>query len=64
MGSLFALAADIRYLTPAFAGAVLRAGCPLLTYTCNRRGRVEQALAAGASGIISDRPGWLREYLA
>jgi glycerophosphoryl diester phosphodiesterase len=62
--SLFALAVDIRYLTPPFAGAVLRAGCPLLAFTCNRRGPVEQALAAGASGIISDRPGWLREYLA
>jgi glycerophosphoryl diester phosphodiesterase len=61
--TLFALAADIRRLTPAFAAAVLRAGCPLFSFTCNRRGRVEQALQAGASCIISDRPGWLREYL-
>ncbi len=61
--TLFALAADIRRLTPAFAAAVIRSGCPLFAFTCNRRGRVEQALRAGASGIISDRPAWLREYL-
>jgi glycerophosphoryl diester phosphodiesterase len=61
--SLAALAVDIRSLTPAFAGAVRRAGCPLFAFTCNRSGRVRQALGAGATGIISDRPGWLAQYL-
>jgi glycerophosphoryl diester phosphodiesterase len=61
--SLFALAADIRGLTPAFAAAVVRTGCPLFVFTCNRRGRVQQAVADGASCIISDRPGWLRDLL-
>jgi glycerophosphoryl diester phosphodiesterase len=61
--SLFALAVDIRSLTPAFARAVGGAGCPLLAFTCNRPGRVEQALEAKAMGVISDKPGWLVEYL-
>jgi glycerophosphoryl diester phosphodiesterase len=58
-----ALAVDIRKLTPAFARAVREAGCPLLAFTCNRSGRVQQALDAGAGGIISDRPAWLVEQL-
>jgi glycerophosphoryl diester phosphodiesterase len=57
------LAVDIRSLTPAFAAAVLREGCPLFAFTCNRSGRVRQALEAGAAGIISDKPGWLAQYL-
>jgi len=59
--SLFALCADVRSLTPGFAAAVHRANRPLLTYTCNTRTTVERALAAGVTGIISDRPGWLAE---
>jgi glycerophosphoryl diester phosphodiesterase len=61
--ALSALAVDIRRLTPAFARAVRTAGCPLFPFTCNRSGRVRQALEAGAGGIISDRPGWLVEQL-
>jgi glycerophosphoryl diester phosphodiesterase len=58
---LFALCADIRMLTPAFARALHRAKRPLLTYTCNTKMAVERALNAGAAGVISDRPGWLAE---
>jgi glycerophosphoryl diester phosphodiesterase len=61
--ALSALAVDIRHLTPGFASAVRSAGCPLFAFTCNRSGRVREALEAGASGIISDRPGWLVERL-
>jgi len=61
--ALSALAVDIRRLTPVFARAVRTAGCPLFAFTCNRSGRLKQALEAGACGIISDRPGWLVEQL-
>jgi glycerophosphoryl diester phosphodiesterase len=61
--SITALAVDIRHLTPAFARAVQREGSPLFAFTCNRIGRVKQALRAGAAGIISDRPGWLADCL-
>jgi glycerophosphoryl diester phosphodiesterase len=57
------LSVDIRRLTPAFARAVHRAGCPLLAFTCNRPQTVARALDAGASGIITNRPAWLRRRL-
>jgi len=58
-----ALSVDIRQLTPRFASAVRRAGCPLLAFTCNRPRTVSLALAAGVSGIITNRPAWLRHKL-
>ncbi|HKQ61574.1 MAG TPA: glycerophosphodiester phosphodiesterase [Candidatus Polarisedimenticolaceae bacterium] len=61
--ALAALSVDIRTVTPLVAAALSRAGCPLLSYTCNTPRRVERALRAGVEGIISDRPGWLRAYL-
>lgn len=62
-GSLWALSVDVRTLTSAFAAAARRDGVPLLAFTCNTERRVESALAAGAIGVMSDRPGWLAEYL-
>jgi glycerophosphoryl diester phosphodiesterase len=59
-----ALSVDIRQLTPRFASAVRRAGCPLLAFTCNRPQTVSLALATGVSGIITNRPAWLRHRLA
>jgi len=61
LSGLFALSTDIRTLTAAFAGAVRRAGRPLLTYTCNTKATVRRAVRAGALGVMSDRPGWLAE---
>ena len=61
---LHALAVDVRGLTPSFAADVHTAGLPLYTYTCNTESSVRRSLAAGASGILSDRPGWLRERIA
>jgi len=61
--ALSALSADVRSLTPDFAAAVDRAGCPLYVYTCNSARRVRAALNAGAAGIMSDRPGWLARGL-
>lgn len=63
LAELAALCVDIRYLTPAFARGVLRAGTPLWTYTCNEPAQVDSALDAGAAAIVSDRPGWLAAYL-
>ncbi len=61
---LDALSVDVRRLTPRFAAAVSDAGLPLYTYTCNTDRSVERSLAAGARGILSDRPGWLHEQIA
>jgi glycerophosphoryl diester phosphodiesterase len=58
-----ALSADIRSLTPRFAAEARDEGCPVVTYTCNTPRRVDRALDAGVTGIMSDRPGWLREQL-
>jgi glycerophosphoryl diester phosphodiesterase len=63
LGSLWALSADVRTLTPRFAAAVRRAGRPLLVFTCNTSRSVGAALRAGAIGIMSDRPDWLRRLL-
>jgi glycerophosphoryl diester phosphodiesterase len=63
LASLHALSADVRSLTRAFATDVLSAGRPLFVYTCNTVHSVERALAADASGVMSDRPGWLADYL-
>jgi glycerophosphoryl diester phosphodiesterase len=59
LGSLWALSADVRTLTPAYAAAVRRAGCRLLVFTCNTPAAVDRAVEAGAFGVMSDRPGWL-----
>lgn len=64
LGSLQALSADVRTLTPRFARGLLRAGCPLYVFTCNTPARVDRAVDAGAAGIMADRPGWLARRLA
>ncbi len=61
--SLWALSVDVRTLTSTFAAAARRDGVRLLAFTCNTQRRVESALAAGAIGVMSDRPGWLAVYL-
>lgn len=58
-----ALSADVKSLTPAFGAAVRAGGCELLVWTCNTPRQVRRALAAGAAGIMSDRPGWLAGLL-
>jgi len=63
MRSLDALSANVRTLASEFASGVAHAGLPLLVYTCNTSRRVERAIAAGATGVMSDRPGWLTGYL-
>jgi glycerophosphoryl diester phosphodiesterase len=64
LSGLAALCVDVRPLTATFGRAVRRAGCPLWVYTCNGPRRVARALAAGATAVVSDRPGWLAAELA
>jgi glycerophosphoryl diester phosphodiesterase len=54
---------DIRWLTPA-AGVKLRAGGKaLMSYTCNTEQHLRAAQAAGVAAVITNRPGWARDYL-
>jgi glycerophosphoryl diester phosphodiesterase len=64
LDGLDALSVDVRSLTPRFADAVREAGLPLYVYTCNSDRTVSRALSAGASAVMSDRPGWLAERIA
>jgi hypothetical protein len=57
------LSVDVRTLTRSFGQAVARTGTPLFVYTCNSERHVARSVAAGATAIMSDRPGWLRERL-
>ena len=50
LDGLWAVSADVRGLSSAFAGAVRRRGLPLLVYTCNSPANVKRALAAGSGG--------------
>jgi glycerophosphoryl diester phosphodiesterase len=60
---LSAVSIDVATLTPRVEMAVQRSGLPLFVFTCNTDARVRRALDAGADGVMSDRPGWLRERL-
>ena len=61
--ALHALSTDVRTLTLPFAASLRRAGRPLFVYTCNTPRAVARARAAGALGVMSDRPAWLRDRL-
>lgn len=63
LGALQGLSVDVRTLTRPFGTAVARVGKPLFVYTCNSDRHVARALAARATGIMSDRPSWLRMEL-
>lgn len=58
------ISADRRTLTPDFARAWRERGKPLLVFTCNTAPAVRRALASGVDGIMSDRPGWLRDLVS
>jgi glycerophosphoryl diester phosphodiesterase len=62
--ALAAISAGVRTLGRRFAADLRRTGCPLLVYTCNTPRRVALALECGASGVMSDRPAWLRERVS
>lgn len=58
------LSFDVRTLSPRVAAVVHEAGKPVMVWTCNTARRVRRALACRADAIMSDRPAWLRDYLA
>jgi glycerophosphoryl diester phosphodiesterase len=60
---LDAISVHVRALTRPLVAAARRSGLPLLVFTCNNRADVDRALEAGAIGVMSDRPGWLRSRL-
>ena len=55
-----ALNVDVRTISPEIVAAVHQRGTPVLAYTCNTPPTVQRAVRAGADGLMSDRPGWLR----
>lgn len=60
---LDAISVNVRALTRPVVAAARRAGLPLLVFTCNTVTDVDRALAAGAAGVISNRPRWLGSML-
>ena len=58
-----AVSIDVRSLSSDVVAVVHDTGKPVLTYTCNNRRTVTRALQAGVDGLMTDRPGWLRQTL-
>lgn len=54
---------DITHLDARAVQRVGQRGLSSFVYTCNSETEVDAAMAAGVNGIISDRPGWVVEYL-
>lgn len=63
MRRLAAISADLRALKRPCVAEARRTGLPLLVFTCNREADVDRAMEAGAAGLMSDRPSWLRSIL-
>lgn len=61
----FLWAVDVRIgrLTPAMTEWAKSRGLRVFTYTCNGPRQVRKALRLGVDAILSDRPGWLTQYL-
>jgi len=64
MRRVWALSIDVGTISGAIVEAAHDEGKPVLTYTCNTPNELARAVEAGADGIMSDRPGWLREEVA
>jgi glycerophosphoryl diester phosphodiesterase len=58
------LSADAAVLTKEFGAKVKAAGLKLYVWTVNDVELARKMIAAGAEGITTDRPAWLREQLA
>ena len=63
LNHLDAISVHVRALTRPLVAAARRAGLPLLVFPCNTWTDVDRALGAGAIGMMSGRPGWLRSTL-
>jgi glycerophosphoryl diester phosphodiesterase len=62
--SLWAVDIHIGKLAANWAQWAADRALHLMTYTCNTTPQIQKALALGVDAIISDRPGWLADYLA
>jgi glycerophosphoryl diester phosphodiesterase len=51
-------------ITPEFIKAAVAAKIPAYVWTVNDPGLARQMIEAGAAGLATDRPGWLRDKLA
>ena len=60
---LDAISVNVRALTRPVVAAARRTGLPLLVFACNTVTDVDRALAAGAAGVMSNRPRWLGSML-
>lgn len=60
---LWALDGRIAAWTPDLAAWARARGLRLFTYTCNGPRQVAKALSLGLDAVLSDRPGWLTEYI-
>ncbi len=58
-----AISIDVRTIFAEVVAAVHDAGKPVLTFTCDGRRAVTRALDAGVDGVMTNRPGWLRQTL-
>ena len=60
---LWAIDAQIGHLSPSLVHWARSRNLHVMTYTCNGPRQVAKAVRLGVDAIISDRPGWLTEYL-
>ena len=60
---IWAIDAHIGHLSPALVHWARSRNLQVMTYTCNTPKQVAKAARLGIDAIISDRPGWLTEYL-
>jgi len=62
-GHLFAYSASIARLEPSITKRWHDSGKTVMTWTCNTPDAVDRAYALGCDVIMTDRPGWIVEYL-
>jgi glycerophosphoryl diester phosphodiesterase len=60
---LTARCGPIAKLSPAFVEGVQQRGQLVMTWSCNTSRQVDKALDLGVNVIMTDRPGWVFEYL-
>jgi glycerophosphoryl diester phosphodiesterase len=61
---LFAYSASIARLDHSVTKRWRESGKTIMTYTCNTPAAVDRAYDLGCDVIMTDRPGWIVEYLA
>jgi len=64
LARISALSLDVATISHEVVAAAHDAATPVFAWTCNTPDAVGRALDAGADGLMTDRPGWLRDLLA